>query len=222
MKNLIFLFISFLIIIPFSSCNYQKKEALKSTFNQLKEDINNGNLQAVLGRLDQESHTYLSDLLQIASQPNYDKAQKLGRLKNCELVTLLNHEYHQTLGQQIPIDEKIDKENILYIMAYDGTGMLRLDAMKRIRFKEFGPISKDKAVIKVRLDTGDGKHFITSNYVFHKEADSWNLNLLSTFRFDENLLRQQQAKTFLDEIAFVKHYAQNEPEFIEFQYQIGR
>jgi len=218
MKNLLLL-TPFLFF--FASCS-KDTEAVKTAFAQIiiQEEWNGEKAEK---HFSQNSLNYLKEIAKISDTTNYQIAQVLGYEYSRELVTMKMHgemsSYKQVFsspGENLTIDD------ILFMMQFNGTGIIGMNAQKMLQFKNVANVTSDRAEVQVLVATGDKKATIVSTYIFKQENEIWKLDLLSTLSLEEKLLKQTLRRSPFrnDKAKFIANHLSSPPQEMQFQYRV--
>lgn len=173
--------------------------------------------------LSSNSIDYLNRLVNISDTLNYKQAQRLGFEYHKELVTMKLHGDMNSYKSVFKSSgERVQPENILFMMQFNGTGLIGFNKQGRLAFKQANVKSDRSAEVEVFVETGENNTKIISKYLLEKEGENWKLDLLSTFTLEENILQQSLRRSPLraDKAAFINNYLTSPPSRTEFQYRV--
>ena len=212
-----FLFISILFI----GCNSKAKKEIPLAFSTIQQHVKDIDKEKIIASLDAESIAYLDKMAALSNNWNYEEVSALGKKYQCELTTLLLHEYMLMFNDSV-VDttktKKVDKEDVVSVAGLMGTGILQFLESDRFTYKDLEKVRGKQASANIRMNVGDNTTFIVSQCLFNKQDDAWKLNLLSTFLLDEKLLEGQQRSSGRTKVDFISAYAKDQPSEVRFSY----
>lgn len=217
MKNLLLLTPCLFFLL---SCGQDTKD-IQTAFAKIiiQEEWNEESAKQYLSK---NSLDYLKKLAKISDTTDYQAAQIMGFENARELVTM---KMHGEMGSYKKVfkapGEKLTIDDILFMMQYNGTGIIGLNTQNLLQFNEVSDISDEKAEVKVLVSTGDKNAKIVSTYRFIQEDKKWKLDLLSTLSLEERILKQNLRKSPFrnDKAAFIANHLVAPPKEMQFQYR---
>lgn len=167
-------------------------KAVETAFNQIVNDVAEGNADQVLLSFDAESQTYFDQLLAAVRKNDVAKATYLGKKNEVLVSTLLLFDQFVDAGRDTPDSIRIamaTQEILNFTLIMNDVGVFRNSTESPIRIHEGATVSGNRADLSVTVSTGTGAKLATT-FIMHKEEGQWKLNFPSTMKGVERVYAQ--------------------------------
>ena len=200
----VFIFLSLLL----SNCQSESR-ALHTHFNLFKQALVAGDNTVLFDQFDQETQEYLTQIAEMALWSENRLTEKKVFCRQAE-HTLSTHLLLQASELMAQLEET---ESYGPLKVIFNAQMLKFHffdeaTAQGMTFVEVEELIGNEAKVKVNIPM-NGQAKVQSTYTFHLEEEKWRLNLASTLRLSEKILRSQWQNSGQSERDFIEQLLLN-------------